>query len=366
MPAVRRLPLMEKKGKFLFASLLLLLGIALIAAILYGRREREYRSDRFLMDTLVSIRVHGSDEEKLKGAVTGAYAEMQRIADLTDRFPTLGSAAYRASDVCRINENAGIGPVRVDRDVIEMLVLAKKYHLLSEGAFDVTIGPVMDLWGFAGERPKVPPPGKLAEALSLVDSNKLIVDEQKQTAFLEKRGMKLDLGAVAKGYATEKAIGVLKSRGVTSALIDAGGNIRVIGKNSRNAPWKIGIKDPRKSGGIIAIVSLTDGSAVTSGDYYRYFESGGRRYNHILDPRTGYPATGSMSVTVMTENAGVADCLSTIFFVLEPEKSQELAGKMGGVDIFLVTADRRILHTPSLKGVIEVKSGENYRHDQGR
>ena len=358
--------MMEKKGRYLLPLLLALLVVAVVAVPLYLRKEVEYKSDRFLMDTMVSIKAYGRDEGKLKDAVTAAYGEMQRIADLSDRFPAPGSAEYKASDVCLINENAGIAPVRVHREIIEMLLLAKKYHGLGKGAFDVTIGPVMDLWGFTGNNPKIPSPGKLAEALSLVDSNRLIINEEKQTAFLEKRGMRLDLGAVAKGYATEKAVRVLKGHGIARALIDAGGNIRVIGKNSRNAPWKIGIKDPRKSGGIIAIVSLTDGSAVTSGDYYRYFESGGRRYNHILDPRTGYPATGNMSVTVMTENAGVADCLSTVFFVLEPGKSLELAEKMRGVDIFLVTADRRILHTPSLKGMIEVKSGEDYHYDQGR
>ena len=358
--------MMEKKGRYLLPLLLAILVVAVVTAPLYLHREKEYKSDRFLMDTLVSIRACGRDEEKLKEAVTEAYAEMQRIADLSDRFPAPGSAEYKASDVCLINENAGIAPVRVHREIIEMLLLAKRYHALGKGAFYVTIGSVMDLWGFAGDRPKVPPQGKLAEALSLVDSRKLIINEEKQTAFLEMKGMKLDLGAVAKGYATEKAVQVLKSRGVARALIDAGGNIRVIGKKSRNAPWKIGIKDPRKSGGIIAIVSLTDGSSVTSGDYYRYFESDGRRYNHIIDPRTGYPASANMSVTVMTENAGVADCLSTIFFVLEPGKSLELAGKMGGVDIFLVTTGRRILHTPSLKGRVEVKSGEDYRYDQGR
>jgi len=358
--------MMEKKGRYLPPLLLALLVVAVVTAPLYLHREKEYKSDRFLMDTLVSIRACGRDEEKLKEAVTEAYAEMQRIADLSDRFPAPGSAAYKASDVCRINENAGIAPVRVHREIIEMLLLAKRYHALGKGAFDVTIGPVMDLWGFAGDRPKVPPQGKLAEALSLVDSRKLIVDEQKQSAFLERRGMKLDLGAVAKGYATERAARVLKSRGVASALIDAGGNIRVIGKNAGKRPWRIGIKDPRKSDGIIAILSLMDGSAVTSGDYYRYFETGGRRYNHIIDPRTGYPAAGNMSVTVMAENAGVADCLSTLFFVLGAEESMELAGKSGGADIFLVTADRRILHTPSLKGSVEVRSGEDYRHDQGR
>lgn len=353
------------KQRVLFALICLLL-VAVITALLIGQRTREYKSDQFLMDTLVSIRVYGKDADKLREAVAAAYAEMHRIADLADGFPQPGTTAYRISDVCRINEQAGIKPVRAHQDVIAMLTLAKKYHDLSEGAFDVTIGPVMDLWGFGRNNPKVPPAGRLGEALALVGSENLVVSERDQTVFLRKAGMKLDLGAVAKGYATEKAIQALKRHGIEKALIDAGGNIRVLGKNRRDIPWRIGIKAPRKADAIAAVLSLEDSAAVTSGDYYRFFEAGGKRWHHILDPRTGYPAAENMSVTAVTKDAGLADVLSTAFFVLKPEKALEMAKKLEGVDLFLVAADGRILHTPGLRGRIEVKAGEGYRHDQGR
>jgi thiamine biosynthesis lipoprotein len=355
------------KRRIITCLLILLLAVgAVVGGLLFGQQPREFSSDQFLMDTLVSIKAYGTDSEKLRQAVTAAYAEMHRISDLADRFPQPGTAAHEASDVCRINAQAGIQPVRVHKEILEMLELARKYRVPSAGAFDATIGPAMDLWGFGGNGPRVPPPRKLAEALKLVDCNALEINEENQSVFLRKKGMKLDLGAVAKGYATEKALLVLKEHGIRQALIDAGGNIRVLGKNSRNAPWRIGIKDPRKADAMVAVLSLENSSAVTSGDYYRYFEAGGKRYHHILDPRTGYPATGTMSATAVTEDAGLADVLSTAFFVMKPEQALAMAEKMAGVDLFLVTADRRILHTSGLRGRIEVTAGEGYRYDQGR
>jgi thiamine biosynthesis lipoprotein len=317
------------------------------------------------MDTPVMIRVYGHDPEVLQSAVAAAYAEMHRIADLADRFPLPGSAACRLSDVCRINASAGAGPVRVDADTLAMLLLAQKYHELSSGAFDVTIGPLMDLWGFTGDTPHVPPPASIGAALSLVDQQLLQVYAPEQAVYLPRVGMKLDLGAVAKGYATEKALETLQRHGIKKALIDAGGNIRVLGSNVRDLPWRIGIRDPRQEQGVVAIVSLTDGATVTSGDYHRYFEFAGQRYHHILDPRTGFPARNSISVTIVGKDAGLADLLSTACFVLQPEEALALATK-AGVELFLVTADNRIFHTPALRVELDVKASKTYRYDPRR
>jgi thiamine biosynthesis lipoprotein len=354
-----------KRGK---SALLILLALLLLVggvSFLYQHRTREYASEQFLMDTLVTIRVYGNDPEVLKAAVAAAYAEMHRIADLADRFPPPGTPECQVSDVCRINEQAGILPVRVDADTLAMLALAKKYHDLSAGAFDVTIGPVMDLWGFAGNNPHVPPLASIVEALKLVDYQRLQVNALEQTVFLQTVGMKLDLGAVAKGYATEKALQALIQYGVKKALIDAGGNIRVLGTNARNAPWRIGIKDPRKEAALVAVIALADAAAVTSGDYYRYFEVDGQRYHHIIDPRSGYPARENRSVTVISKDAGLADVLSTAFFVLKGEEAVALAEKIG-IDLFLVSAEGRILHTSGLANHIEVKPGDAYRYDPRR
>jgi thiamine biosynthesis lipoprotein len=240
-----------KKGKSILLILLALLLLVGGVTFLFQQRTREYVSEQFLMDTLVTIRVYGDDPKVLKAAVAAAYDELHHIADLADRFPPPGTSACNLSDVCRINAQAGIAPVRVNPDTLAMLVLAKKYHDLSAGAFDVTIGPVMDLWGFVGDTPHIPPAARIAETLSLVDNELLQINAPEQTVYLPKVGMKLDLGALAKGYATEKALLALKKHGIKKALIDAGGNIRVLGSNARNSPWRIGIKDPRQADAIV-------------------------------------------------------------------------------------------------------------------
>lgn len=354
------------KRATVIGCLLALLLIAGLALLRHSGANREYSSEQFLMDTLVSIKVYGNDRETLKTAVAEAYAEMHRIAELADGFAQPGTAAYQSSDVCRINAQAGKGPVPVDADTLAMLVLAKKYYELSEGAFDVTVGPLMDLWGFGGKNPHLPAPDQIKAALRSVGSQDLVLNEQDRTVLLRKEGMKLDLGAVAKGYATEKALQALKKRGIEKALIDAGGNIRVLGQNVHDSAWRIGVKDPRKSNEVVAVLALEDTSAVTSADYYRGFEAGGKRYHHILDPRTGYPAAHHMTVTAVTQDAGQADILSTVFFVLAPEKALQLAEKLAGVELFLVTADGLIRHTPSLRGRLEVQPGAAYRYDQSR
>lgn len=354
---------MTRKNGLLFIALFLIGGLATLQ---YLRRSYEYSSEQFLMDTLISIKAYSKDPAAVRKAVAAAYAEMRRIAELADGFPLPGTTAYSSSDVCRINEQAGKRPVRVDNDILAMLLLAKKYHQLSGGAFDVTIGPVMELWGFGSKNPHVPSEEQIRTALTLVNSNDLVIDEQQHTVFLRRVGMKLDLGAVAKGYATEKALQVLAGQGADKALIDAGGNIRVLGNSTRNSPWKIGIKDPRRADAIVAVLPLIDSSAVTSADYYRAFEESGRRYHHILDPRSGYPATHNISATVVTKDAGLADILSTVFFILPPEKAMELAATIPGVELVLVASDKRILHSASMLNTIEVKQGEAYGYDQGR
>lgn len=331
---------------------LVFLGALLVAGYLRLHAPVEVSSEEFLMDTLVSIKVYGSDRETLREGASAAFAEMRRIAELADTFPKPGTPAALASDVCRINENAGKEPVRVHADTMAMLALAKRYHEASGGAVDVTVGPLMKLWGFGGEHPSVPDPARLKKTLPLIDAGDLVLDRERSTAFLRRSGMKLDLGAVAKGYATEKALKVLAGRGIEQALIDAGGNIRVLGPGTRSYFWNIGIKDPRREGGVVAVMKLRDASAVTSGDYHRGFEVGGKRYHHILDPKTGYPAGHSASVTVIAKDAGVADALSTALFVLPPDQALALAEKLG-VEVVLVAADGGIRHSASLTDRIE-------------
>lgn len=335
--------------------LMLLVALTLLGTVLffiYRQQVVEHSSQQFLMDTLVSIKVYGKDRDALRHAVNGAFAVMRELAERSDYFPTPGTPAFDASDVCRINQGAGKHPVSVHRDTLAMLLMAQQYAKLSSGAFDTTIGPVMDLWGFGSGKPAVPSPHLLQKKRDLVNWSDIVTDSQAGTVFLRRPGMKVDLGAVAKGFAAEKASQYLRQKGIASALIDAGGTIRTIGKNRQQLPWKIGVKDPQTEGKLAAIVTLEDGSAATSGDYYRVFEQDGQRYHHLLDPHSGYPARYNRSVTVLTRDAGRADILSTAFFVMKPEQALQLAEKLEGVDLVVISADGMLRHTRSLQGRI--------------
>ncbi len=327
-------------------------------------QSREYTSEEFLMDTLVSISTIGTDTALLQQATEKAFHEIRRIADLTDRFPAVDTPAYQKSDIVRINEMAGIKPVIVDEDVFKMLQLAQEYSRLTEGAFDITIGPVMDLWGFGQQKQKVPESHELTRTLALVNSTELLLDEQAHSAFLKKAGMSLDLGAVAKGYAVEKAARILEESGVKKALIDAGGNIRVLGEKDKGVPWKIGIQDPRNPAALLGILSLKNEAAVTSGDYHRNVQIAGKTYHHLISPRTGYPAEYNMSVTVLTRDASQADLLSTALFLLEPQQALALGTKLSDTEVLIVTADKKILFTPGLRGKIELTPEEGYIYDE--
>lgn len=349
---------MSGRAKYICACALL---IALVIATWFQFRvPSAYISEEFLMDTLVSVKAYGRNPATVRTGVHAAFAEMRRIAELADGFPKEGTAAARASDVCRINSQAGKRPVRVQADTMAMLVLAQRYSELSRGAFDVTVGPLMDLWGFSGPSPKVPEPARIRAALALVGSRDLVLDPPRGTAFLRRAGMKIDLGAVAKGYATESALRVLQRHGIRQALIDAGGNVRVLGESPRGGSWSIGVRDPRNGETVAAVLKLEDASAVTSGDYHRGFKEAGKRYHHILDPRTGYPADHNASVTVVTRDAGLADVLSTMFFVLPPDSSLDLAEQMDRVELVLIGADGRIRHSASLGERIQLKTGGRF------
>ncbi len=343
-------------------ALIVALAVSVVYAFFYDR-TKEYLSEEFLMDTLVSIKTYGNDLDDLKKATEQAFTEMRRIEDLTDRFAEPGTPAYAASDVCRINEQAGKKAVTVSSDVFAMLELSQKYYTLTKGAFDVTIGPVVDVWGFGKPDQKVPGADMLKGALALVNNNDMVLDKQNMTVFLKNDGMCLDLGGIAKGYATQKAAEILEETGIQGALINAGGNIRVLGVKDEKTPWKIGIQDPRDSSRLIGTLDLKEESCVTSGDYNRYFMSEQVRYHHIISPFTGYPAAENMSVTVITQDAAVADILSTALFILSPQEALTLAEELPDTEAFIVTAEKQILFTNGLKNV-EVRAGEGYRYDK--
>ncbi len=266
-------------------------------------------------------------------AVQAAFAEIRRIERLT--------RSDGPSDVARINAAAGIKPVAVSGDTIVILQLVARYWLWLPETFDPTVGPVVEAWGFGyGSTPKLPSPQAVAKALPLVGFGKVDIDPARRTVFLQRPGMRLDLGGIAKGYAVDRACEVLQRHGIRSALINAGrSSIRVLGRKNGGGDWRIGIGHPRRNGELLGVLNLAGDRALgTSADDQNYFESGGRRYSHLLDPATGYPAWDQILVTVTAPTAAEADLLSTALFVLDRTRIESALQHLPEVDLIIYDA----------------------------
>lgn len=252
------------------------------------------------MDTVVTLEAYGDS-----AALDAAQAEILRLEQLF-------SIGEPQSDVARLNAQ---GTLTLSSETAALLAAAREISVASGRALDVTIGPVVRLWGWYDGSPTVPEAAELTAALALVDYERLRLEGL--DAALEKPGMAVDLGGIAKGYAAGSAAKVLHDQGVTSALLNLGGNIRAVGAKPDGSPWIVGIADPQDPSSYCGTVEVTDCAVVTSGDYQRYFTQDGQTYHHIFDPETGFPAdTGLRSVTVLCEDDTWADGLSTALFVL--------------------------------------------------
>jgi thiamine biosynthesis lipoprotein len=304
-----------------------------------------YKETQFLMDTIIEITAYGPNAEK---GVKAAFAEFKRIHDLSNNFDA-------NSQVSVVNQNAGKSKVVVDSDLINMVQHSNELSDKLDGVFDVTIGPLTNLWGIGHKGDFVPSQAEIDKLLPLVNYKMVELNATQNTIYLPKPGMMLDLGGIAKGYAADKAIEALKANGVTSALINAGGDVRVIGNKPDGKPWRIGVQDPRNSDGISAKISLTEWDTMeTSGDYQRYIVKDGVRYSHIIDPHTGRQPREISSVTIVNNNSGDGDILGTAVFVLGVDRGLELLKQFPGNEAIVVTTDGKIIVTPALEGKIEV------------
>lgn len=272
--------------------------------------SQEYTSDVFAMDTYMTLTAYGENAQE---AVEAGIAEIQRLDDLL-------STGKDTSEVAQINANGG-GVLSEDTDYLVKRAL--DIYQSTNGAFDISIYPVMQLWGFTTGNFAVPSESDLAAKLALVDAGKIILSEENGQASISlSEGMEIDLGGIAKGYTSGRVMDVMKSYGIKSAVINLGGNAHVLGNKTDGSQWKVGIQDPEDENGYLGGVSVTDRAIITSGGYERYFvdEDTGVKYHHIIDPKTGYSANnGLISVTIVSADSTLADGLSTSLFVLGTE-----------------------------------------------
>ena len=304
----------------------------------------------FIMDTFVDQKLVGRDSADAVIAVNKALGQFE------DRM-----SAYRTeSQISRINKMAGIDFVQVDEETFELLVLAKEYCLSSQGLFDITIGPLVDLWDINGTDPTVPDEQSIRNAMDLIDINDLLLDPENGSVMLKRKGQKLNLGGMAKGAAGAMALESAQEYGIHSVYISVGGNIFTIGGKADGSAYRFGIRDPRGSASdYIGIVDLRDTTMATSGDYERYYEKDGIRYHHILDPLTGYPGQSDLiSVSIICDDGARADYLSTLLFLAGREEAMKYA-QDESFDFVLVDRDQNVwlsdgakeIFTPNEKAV---------------
>ncbi len=298
------------------------------------------------MGTLVEITIIARNTDRVEAAIRDAFDEMERVEGLM-------SWKIPGSDVSRINEWAGIKEVSVSADVLRVIRRAEEISKASEGYFDITIGAVLDLWGFEGEGYRLPTEGKVSETLDAVGYTAIHMDEEASTVGLKKKGMRIDLGGIAKGYAVDRAVELLKSRGYRNVIVNAGGDIRVSGRKT-HGPWVIGIQDSRDRSRILATINAEDISVATSGDYERYFVKEGKRYHHLLNPFTGFPARQCRSVTILADDSLSADGLATAVFVMGPKRGLRLIEVMEGVEGLIVSSEGEIIQSEGLRGKVQL------------
>jgi thiamine biosynthesis lipoprotein len=248
------------------------------------------------------------------------------------------------SEISRVNRDAGKKETKVSPEMLRMIERAIEFSSLSEGAFDITIGPVFRLWNF--REGKFPEEKNLRENLKKVGYRQIKIDRSRSSIFLQEEGMEIDLGAIAKGYAVDSASAVLKEKGIENFLVNAGGDLKVSGSKEKGVPWIVGIQHPRLPSKMVAKLSPRQAGVATSGDYKKFFIERGERYHHLLNPSTGTPARECQSVTVMAPSAMAADALATAVFVLGPKKGLALVERMNDVHAIIVDRGGSVLVSP--------------------
>ena len=296
---------------------IILIFIILTATLYYFHALKKYKNNlsieksQIFMDTIVTIKLYGSDQKKLNNIADECFIYMRKLEKILSNY-------IPDSEISKINKFAGIKPVKVSRVTIDFLKKSIKLCKLTDCYLDISIGQLINLWGFPSGHPHLPPKSKILNALKFKGIDSIIIDEKNSTVFIRKKGILIDVGATAKGFIVDKGIEFLKSKGIKRGVINAGGDLRFIGFKNKNRYWIVGIKDPysENPNKIIKKIKVGNWSVATSGDYERFFIYKGKRYCHIFNPYTGYPEDYFKSVTVEADTALVADGLATAIFAM--------------------------------------------------
>jgi thiamine biosynthesis lipoprotein len=292
-----------------------------------------HEATRLSMACVYAIEAYGPDADALPRAIEDALDEVDRIDRLMSH--------YKAdSPLSRVNREAARHPVTVEAELFDFIADAMRYNRDSDGAFDITVGPLMKAWGFFRGDGRMPSPDDLAAARRHVGPEHVILNETTKSIRFDDSGVELDLGGIAKGYAVDRVVRLLREHRISAALISAGGStIYALGSPPGRDGWDVMIQDPLNPQKIARTVRLKDRALSVAGSSEKSFESGGVRYSHIMDPRTGRPVQGVLSVAVLASSGTAGDALDDAFFVLGPEQSQRYLKKLPGVEVLFFVPD---------------------------
>lgn len=325
-----------------------ILIFALLVSLIFAtgcEPQKLYTEEQFKLHTLCQITTFGKLDQTV-------YDELWNAMDTIDNTMSTNQAN---SFVKAINDAAGISPVVVPDDVFYVVEKALEFSDRSN-KFDVSIGPVVALWGIGTDSPKLPDKSQVDEKVALMDYKKIQLNKDEKSIYLPVAGMMIDLGAIAKGFAADRAKEILIKNKVKQGIINFGGNIHTIGTKQNSKPWQIGIQHPDQSrGAYIGIMPLSEKTIVTSGIYERYFEENGKRYHHLLDTSTGYPINnGLVSVSVISKLSIDADALSTLIFAEGLERGLAFIESMDNIEAIFVTTNNQIYLSSGVKNLFQL------------
>ena len=304
--------------------------------------QENFKRTLILMGSRFDITVVASNEKEGNKYIDSAIFEIARIEKLISSWDV-------NSETSLINKFSGIKPIKVDKELFDLIERSIAISTLTNGAFDISYASMDRIWKYDGSMREMPSEEKISNSIKKVGYKNIIIDKEAQTVFLKLKGMKIGFGAIGKGYAADKAKALLIEKGAKAGIINASGDLNAWGKQANGKDWMVAITNPLNKNKVFSWLPINDSAIVTSGNYEKFISFNGIRYSHIIDPRTGYPSTGIISTSIMTSNAELADAISTSVFVMGVETGLDFINQLKGVDCIIIDEQNKIHTSNNIK-----------------
>ena len=304
--------------------------------------QENFKRTLILMGSRFDITVVASNEKEGNKYIDSAIFEIARIEKLISSWDV-------NSETSLINKFSGIKPIKVDKELFDLIERSIAISTLTNGAFDISYASMDRIWKYDGTMREMPSEEKISSSIKKVGYQNIIIDKEAQTVFLKLKGMKIGFGAIGKGYAADKAKALLIEKGAKAGIINASGDLNAWGKQANGKDWMVAITNPLNKNKVFSWLPINDSAIVTSGNYEKFVSFNGIRYSHIIDPRTGYPSTGIISTSIMTSNAELADAISTSVFVMGVETGLDFINQLKGVDCIIIDEQNKIHTSNNIK-----------------